>query len=103
MEPRHLGYVTAVVEEGRLTAAAERRLRILKPSLSRQIRDLEYEVGAPLLTPRRTGVDLTPAGRAFSWTIRGSPVARANTAVEATRQAGRPEKPTFHVGLLIGD
>jgi Bacterial regulatory helix-turn-helix protein, lysR family len=45
MELRHLRYFVAVAEEGSLTVAAERRLH----SLSRQIRDLEYEVGAQLL------------------------------------------------------
>jgi hypothetical protein len=45
MELRHLRYFVAVAEEGSLTVAAERRLHTAQPSLSRQIRDLEYEVG----------------------------------------------------------
>lgn len=49
MELRHLRYFVAVAEEGSLTVAAERRLYTSQPSLSRQIRDLEYEVGAQLL------------------------------------------------------
>jgi Bacterial regulatory helix-turn-helix protein, lysR family len=51
MELRHLRYFVAVAEEGSLTSAAERRLHTAQPSLSRQIRDLELEVGvkgAPL-------------------------------------------------------
>src|SRR6201985_1616182 len=51
MELRHLRYFVAVAEEGSLTVAAEKRLHTAQPSLSRQIRDLEYEVGAPLLAP----------------------------------------------------
>ena len=48
MELRHLRYFIAVAETGSLTEAAQRRLHTSQPSLSRQIRDLEYEVGAEL-------------------------------------------------------
>ena len=65
MELRHLRYFVAVVEEGSLSTAAEHRLHTSQPSLSRQIRDLEYEVGAELLSRSAHGVDLTAAGRAF--------------------------------------
>src|ERR1700752_5217539 len=64
MELRHLRYFVAVVEEGSLTTAAERRLHTSQPSLSRQIRDLEYEVGAELLSRSVHGVELTAAGKA---------------------------------------
>ena len=65
MELRHLRYFVAVVEEGSLTTAAERRLHTSQPSLSRQIRDLEYQVGAELLSRSVHGVELTAAGKAF--------------------------------------
>ena len=65
MELRHLRYFIAVAEEGNLTLAAGRRLHTAQPSLSRQIRDLEKEVGTPLLERGARGVTLTPAGRAF--------------------------------------
>jgi LysR family hca operon transcriptional activator len=45
MELRHLRYFVAVVEAGSLTEAAENKLHTSQPSLSRQIRDLEYEGG----------------------------------------------------------
>ena len=65
MELRHLCYFIAVAEEGSLTNAAERRLHTAQPSLSRQIRDLELEIGAKLIERRARGIALTPAGRVF--------------------------------------
>src|SRR6267142_5395255 len=49
MELRHLRYFIAVADAGSLTAAAEQQLHTSQPSLSRQIRDLEQEVGVPLI------------------------------------------------------
>src|SRR4029453_7066837 len=68
MELRHLRYFVAVVEEGSFTTAAEHRLHTSQPSLSRQIRDLEYRVGTELLSRSVHGVELTVAGKAFSTT-----------------------------------
>ena len=65
MELRHLRYFVAVAEEGSLTNAAERRLHTAQPSLSRQIRDLELEVGVRLLERGARGITLTAAGRTF--------------------------------------
>ena len=65
MELRHLRYFIAVAEEGSLTVAAEKRLHTAQPSLSRQIRDLEQEIGVPLLKRSVHGVELTAAGRVF--------------------------------------
>ena len=65
MELRHFRYFIAVAEVGSLTVAAERTLHTSQPSLSRQIRDLEDEVGAQLLRRSARGIELTPAGRAF--------------------------------------
>jgi DNA-binding transcriptional LysR family regulator len=62
---RALTYFVAVAEEGSLAVAAERPLHTAQPSLSRQIRDLEYEAGAQLLTRSARGIELTAAGRAF--------------------------------------
>ena len=65
MELRHLRYFMAVAEAGSLTSAAERRLHTSQPSLSRQIRELEDQVGVELLSRGARGVELTAAGRAF--------------------------------------
>src|SRR6266850_189186 len=59
MELRHLRYFVAVAEEGSVTLAAERRLHTAQPSLSRQIRDLEMEVGAQLLVRSVRGIEVT--------------------------------------------
>jgi LysR family hca operon transcriptional activator len=101
MELRHLRYFVAVVEEGSLTVAAARRLHTSQPSLSRQIRDLEYEVGEALLTRSVSGVEMTPAGRAFLDHARLA-LAQVDAAVEAARQATRPAKMQFALGFLTG-
>jgi LysR family transcriptional regulator, hca operon transcriptional activator len=101
MELRHLRYFVAVVEEGSLTVAAERRLHTSQPSLSRQIRDLEYEVGTPLLTRSVHGIQMTPAGQAFLDHARLA-LAQVGAAVDAARRAARPAKMQFALGFLTG-
>ena len=101
MELRHLRYFVAVADAGNLTVAAQRILHTSQPSLSRQIRDLEDEVGTPLLTRRARGVDLTPAGRAFLDRAR-SVLSQVETACEAARRAAGPAKPCFAMGFLTG-
>src|SRR6266446_6143963 len=64
MELRHLRYFVAVAEERSFSGAAT-RLRVAQPSLSKQIRDLENELGTVLLERGPRGVRLTAAGRAF--------------------------------------
>ncbi len=101
MELRHLRYFIAVAEEGSLSNAAERRLHTAQPSLSRQIRDLELEVGVKLLERRPRGVSLTPAGRVFLDHAR-TVLLQVETAGEAARRTEQPDKPVFVVGFLIG-
>ena len=101
MELRHLRYFIAVAEEGSLTLAAERRLHTAQPSLSRQIRDLEYEVGVQLLIRSARGAELTAAGKAFLDHARLA-LAQVEAAVEAARRAAQPAKPTFALGFLTG-
>ncbi len=101
MELRHLRYFVAVADAGSLTLAAEQRLHTAQPSLSRQIRDLEYEVGAQLLTRSARGVEVTPAGQAFLEHARLA-LAQTEAAVEAARRAAQPAKPVFALGFLTG-
>jgi LysR family transcriptional regulator, hca operon transcriptional activator len=101
MELRHLRYFVAVAEEGSLTVAAERRLHTAQPSLSRQMRDLEYEVGARLMVRSARGIELTAAGRVFLDHARLALV-QVEAAVEAARRAAQPTKPTFALGFLTG-
>jgi LysR family hca operon transcriptional activator len=101
MELRHLRYFMAVVEEGSFTTAAERRLYTSQPSLSRQIRDLEYEVGAELLSRSVHGVELTVAGKAFLDHARLA-LMQVDAAVEAARKAGQRAKKMFAIGFQTG-
>src|SRR5882762_5813765 len=101
VELRHLRYFVAVAEEGSLTVAAERRLHTAQPSLSRQMRDLEYEVGAELLSRSVRGVALTSAGKAFLEHARLA-LAQVDAAVEAARRAIQPARTTFAIGFQTG-
>src|SRR6202162_3164596 len=101
MELRHLRYFVAVAEAGSLTVAAERKLHTSQPSLSRQIRDLEAEVGAQLLTRRARGIELTLAGRAFLDHARVV-LSQVEQAAGAARRVAHPAKPCFTMGFLTG-
>jgi LysR family hca operon transcriptional activator len=101
MELRHLRYLIAVAETGSLTEAAEKRLHTSQPSLSRQIRDLEDQVGVALLTRSARGVVLTEAGKAFIDHARLA-LSQVDAAVEAARRAALPAKRRFALGFLTG-
>src|SRR5262245_27865950 len=101
MELRHLRYFVAVAETGSLTEAAEKRLHTSQPSLSRQIRDLEDEVGTALLRRSARGVELTDAGKVFIDHARLA-LAQVDAATQAARRAAQPAKPRFAIGFLTG-
>ncbi|MGH6642933.1 MAG: LysR family transcriptional regulator, partial [Bradyrhizobium sp.] len=101
MELRHLRYFIAVADAGSLTVAAEQKLHTSQPSLSRQIRDLEQEVGVALMHRSAHGIELTAAGKAFLEHARMALV-QAEAAKEAALRAAQPARPTFALGFLSG-
>jgi LysR family hca operon transcriptional activator len=101
MELRHLRYFVAVAEAGSLTLAAEHKLHTAQPSLSRQIRDLETEVGTELLTRSARGVELTAAGRAFLDHARQA-LCQVEAAATAARRAAHPQPKVLKIGFLSG-
>jgi LysR family hca operon transcriptional activator len=101
MELRHLRYFIAVAEEGSLTEAAENRLHTAQPSLSRQMRDLEVELGVTLMVRGTRGIELTAAGRVFLDHARVA-LLQVEAAGEAARRAAQPARTSFAVGFLTG-
>src|ERR1700748_2685339 len=101
MELRHLRYFIAVAEMGSLTEAAKRRLYTSQPSLSRQIRDREDQVGVELLSRSVHGVELTAAGKAFLDHARLA-LMQVDAAVDTARGAAQPAKQTCAIGFQTG-
>ncbi len=96
MELRHLRYFVAVAETENVTRAAA-KLRIAQPAVSRQIRDLEEELGVPLLERQAKSVRLTDAGRLFLDEARAV-LERADAAVEKVRATANRARGELHVG-----
>jgi LysR family transcriptional regulator, hca operon transcriptional activator len=101
MEMRHLRYFIAIAEEGSITEAAEKRLHTAQPSVSRQMRDLELELGVTLMVRGARGSELTPAGRVFLDHAR-MVLSQVDAAGEAARRASQPTKLSLTLGFLTG-
>jgi DNA-binding transcriptional LysR family regulator len=84
-------YFIAVAEEGHLGRAA-RRLHLSQPPLTRQIHNLEDELGAPLFLRMPKGMRLLPAGEAFLTRARRI-VSEVEGARAAVRNIQRPDDP----------
>ena len=97
VELRHLRYFVAVAEVENFSRAATQKLHVAQPSLSRQIRDLEDEVGVPLLERRPRAVRLTAAGRTFLAEARAI-LKYTNEAVLKARAVGGKSETELHVG-----
>ena len=89
MSLSQIRYFVAVAEEGHVGRAA-RRLRLAQPPLSRQIRSLEEELGAPLFARTPRGMRLLPAGATFLEHARAI-LSRLDDAVDAVRRKSAPE------------
>lgn len=100
MELRHLRYFVAVAEEQNITRAAT-RLHVSQPPLSRQIRDLEGELGVTLLERTRRAVRLTPAGWAFLEECYAV-LRQADQAVRAARAAAGGSRGELKLGYAPG-
>ncbi|MBI5768989.1 MAG: LysR family transcriptional regulator [Verrucomicrobia bacterium] len=87
MELRHLRYFQAVAEQLNFSRAAE-RLHVAQPALSRQIRDLEAEIGARLFDRNRVRVQLTDAGRTFHQHV-SKLLAQVDIAIASVRDTNR--------------
>src|SRR6202163_3812906 len=101
MELRHLRYFIAVAEEGSLTVAAQKRLHTAQPSLSRQIHDLELELGVQLLIRGPRGIELTASGRVFLDHARVA-LLQVEAAGEAARRVAQPARTSLAIGFLTG-
>src|SRR5262245_26033765 len=97
VELRHLRYFVAVAEMENLSRAATEKLHVAQPSLSRQIRDLEDELGVQLLERTAKSVRLTDAGRAFLDEARAI-LKHTNDAVGKVRAIAGKRDSELHVG-----
>jgi DNA-binding transcriptional LysR family regulator len=98
MELRHLRYFVAIGEEQHY-GRASRRLRVAQPALSRQIQDLEEEIGFKLFDRRPRGVKLSAAGALFLEDARRILREVSEAAARAARVA-RGQSGTLRVGFL---
>lgn len=96
MELRHLRYFAAVASALNFTKAAE-KLRVAQPALSRQVQDLEDEIGVDLLNRSPRGVTLTAEGKLFLEETTKI-LALTDEAVGKTRSLARGEFGELHVG-----
>ena len=97
MELRHLRYFLAVGEEQHYGRAA-RRLRVAQPALSRQIQDLEEELGFKLFERLPRGVKLSAAGQLFLGEARRI-LREVNEAAARAARVARGQSGTLRVGF----
>jgi DNA-binding transcriptional LysR family regulator len=97
VEFRHLKYIVALAEAGNFTRAAE-QLFLSQPSLSKQIKDIEDEVGFPIFTSTREGVRTTPSGQMMV-TYAQEMIAGRTEIITMARAVYRGEVPPLRLGF----
>lgn len=100
MELRHLRYFIGAAEDLCFTKTAK-RLHVAQPSLSRQIQQLEEEIGVELFYRHRAGVFLTEGGRVFLTEAR-KVIAQADHALAMARRTKSGEIGLLRVGIAWG-
>jgi DNA-binding transcriptional LysR family regulator len=100
VDTRLLRYFAAVAAEGNLTRAAE-RLFVSQPALTKQIRQLESQLGVPLFTRSRAGMSLTAAGQALAGRV-PAVLAGFDQALREAKSAASRAARVLRVGFLAG-
>src|SRR6202049_181034 len=98
MKFRHLEYFVAAAEELNFTHAAD-RLHVSQPPFSKQIHDLEGELGINLFERHRKGVALTPAGKSFLIDAR-SILADCGASIRKAQRISRGEIGELAIGYM---
>ena len=98
MELRHLRYFVAVGEEQHYNRAAQ-RLRVAQPALSRQIQDLEEEIGFKLFDRLPRGVKISAAGKCFMEDARRI-LQQVNEATARAKRVASGQSGTLRVGFV---
>src|SRR5512146_3429615 len=98
MELRHLRYFVAVAADLSFTKAAA-RLHLAQPSLTRQIHNLEEELGVRLLNRSQSHVALTEEGRAFLLDARRV-LTLASESIQAVQRLSRGESGQLNIGYV---
>ena len=101
MELRHLRYFVAVAEELSFTKAAK-KLRLAQPSLTRQVRQLEDEIGVGLLDRANHHVALTEEGRVFLFDAKKL-LAMCAESVAAVQRMNLGESAQLNIGYVAND
>jgi len=97
VELRHLRYFVAVAEAENVLRAATQKLHVSQPAVSRQIRDLEEELGVELFVRTGKALNLTDAGRLFLREARAV-LERTDEAVANVRGFAQAGETELHVG-----